>query len=80
MKKKASPVFTAETPGDTDCELFSDGGGEEFVEGTGLACLANFRRAAAKLAWPPDMDVSAEGGVDSLLWNTGCNPGDSDVV
>lgn len=42
--------LTAETLGDTDCELFSDGVGEEVDEGTDLACLANFRRAAAKLA------------------------------
>ena len=42
--------LTAETLGETDCELLSDGVGEEVDEGTGLACLASFRRAAAKLA------------------------------
>lgn len=77
---RLSPVLTAETLGDTDCELFSDWGGDEVDDGTGLACLANFRRAAAKLAWPPDMDLSVGTGVVSLLCNTGCDPGDSDVV
>lgn len=70
----------AEMLGETDWELFSDGVGDEVDEGAGLACLANFRRAAAKLACPPDIDESVGAGVDSLLCNTGCNPGDDDVL
>lgn len=66
--------------GETDWELLSDGAGDEVDDGTGLACLANFRRAAAKLAWPADMDGSVDAGVESLFCNTVCIPGDTDVV
>lgn len=80
---KFSPVLfplTAEMLGETDWELLSDGAGDEVEEGPGVACLANFRRAAAKLAWPADMDGSVDAGDESLLCNTGCIPGDADVV
>ena len=66
--------------GETEWELFSDGEGDDVVEGTGFACLANFLRAAAKLACPADMDGSLGAGVDSLLCKVGWNEGDTDVV
>ena len=64
-------TLTAEMLGETEWELFSDGEGDDVVEGTGFACLANFLRAAAKLACPADMDGSVGAGVDSLLCKVG---------
>lgn len=73
-------VLIAETLGETEWELLSDGVGEEADAGTGLACFASFLSAAAKLAWPPDIDESVVAGVESLLCTTGCNPGERGVV
>ena len=79
-KRILIPELTAETTGEADFDLFSAGGGDDVDGKTGLACLANFRSAAAKLAWPPDMDVSVDEGWGSFLCSTGCNPGDADFL